>query len=444
MFLVRGWVAFACGIAVVMLGLSACVEEELIDGVFTPAEWKKIESYSPVPEPPPSPTNRFAGDPGAAALGQRLFFEKRLSGAITISGPGAEGAIGEVGKYSCASCHDSKHWFIDTRISNDLSTGAANITKRNSPSMVNIAYYVWGGWGGAQDQFWKQGANAPESKDLNSDRLAVAHLIYDAYQADYDAVFGPVTGTLDPALSSTTGQTSRFPLHGKPGDASGAWEGMTLGDQKIVNTIMANVGKAFEAYERRLVSRNAPFDRYVARDFGALSMSAKRGLKLFIGKAGCDSCHETQTFSDQQFHNTGVAQATTSSYDNGRYDDVPRFTNNIFNGAGPFSDDQKAGQEKIDGITQTAAQQGLFRTKSLRQVAETGPYFHNGSVVTLEEVVRRYNEGGAPEGAYPGTKDAMLVPLNLTEAEILDIVAFLQTLTGEPVPEALTVDTSAQ
>jgi cytochrome c peroxidase len=440
MVLVRGWVASACCVAGIMLGLSACVEEELIDGVFTPAEWKKIESHSPVPMQPASPTNRFADDPGAAALGQKMFFEKRYSGLITIAGPNAEGMVGEEGKYACASCHDPKRWFIDTRAPNELSTGAANITKRNSPSMVNIAYYVWGGWGGAQDQFWKQGANSPESKDLNGDRLAVAHVIYDFYRDDYNAVFGPVTGTLDVALSDT----SRFPLRGKPKSSAvepdGAWEGMTPEDQAIVNTILANVGKAFEAYERRLISRNAPFDQYVARDFEAISTSAKRGLKLFVGKAGCDSCHQTETFSDQKFHNTGVAQ---TMQDLGRYDDVPRLMN-LFNGIGPYSDDPTAGHEKLDGVTWTTDLKGLFRTKSLRQVAETGPYFHNGSIASLEEVVRHYNKGGALEGSYPGAKDAMLVPLNLTEAEIHDIVAFLQTLTGEPVPEPLTIDTSAR
>ena len=163
----------------------------MIDDVFTPAEWKKIESYSPVPAQPESPTNRYADDVAVAVFGQRMFFEKRYSGPITIQGPNAEGNLGEAGKYSCASCHDSKHWFIDTRSSNMQSTGAANITKRNSPSMVNIAYYVWGGWGGAQDQFWKQGANAPESKDMNGDRLAVAHVVYDYYRDEYNALFDP-------------------------------------------------------------------------------------------------------------------------------------------------------------------------------------------------------------------------------------------------------------
>jgi len=443
MGVVLGRVAIIHAVVGAQLILSGCIEDELIDGVFTPAEWKKIESYSPVPSQPQSPTNRYADDQAVAVFGQRMFFEKRYSGPITNAWPDAEGNVGESGKYACVSCHDPKHWFIDTRSSNRLSTGAANLTKRNSPSMVNIAYYVWGGWGGAQDQFWKQGANAPESKDMNGDRLAVAHVVYDYYRDEYNALFGAQTGVLDPALAADAPDAARFPPRGKPkastGDPDQAWEMMRPEDREIVNTIMANVGKAFEAYERRLVSRNAPFDRYVERDFGALTTSAKRGLKLFVGKAGCGSCHETETFTDQRFHNTAVPQAMP--YDQGRYDDVVRLMND-FNGSGKYSDDRAAGAMKLEGILQTMDLRGEFRTKSLRQVAETGPYFHNGSMNTLEDVIRHYNKGGVDEG-FPGAKDPLLVPLNLTEGEILDIVEFLKSLTGEPVAEELTRDISA-
>jgi cytochrome c peroxidase len=443
MALVRGWVAIGYFLGA-LLSLSACVDEEIVDGLFSQPEWKKIQSYTPLPSPPASPTNRFADDDAAAAFGQRMFFEKRYTGAITVEGSLIPGRMGEAGKYACVSCHDPKHWFIDTRLSNDVSWGAGQITKRNSPSMVNIAYYEWGGWAGAQDQFWKQGANSPETKDLLGDRLGIAHVIYDHYREDYNALFGPVTGALDPALDPSAPDQSRFPAHGKPkantDDPDGPWELMTDADQRTVNTILANLGKAFEAYERRLVSGNAPFDRYVAGDFRALSMSAKRGLKLFIGKAGCDSCHQGETFTDQKFHNSAVMQEGPT-FDLGRYEDVLRL-DNPFNGRGDWSDDPVAGAEKLEGIVRDNDMRGQFRTKSLRQVAETGPYFHNGSASSLEEVIRHYNKGGASSG-YPGKKDDTMVPLNLSDTEISDLVAFLESLTGEPVREALTIDTSA-
>jgi cytochrome c peroxidase len=437
MVLVRG--AFAIGCVVVGLWLSACTEEELVDGLFYEPEWKKIETFTPLPTPPASPTNRYADDDGAAALGQKLFFEKRYSGQITLDDPSSEGPVGESGLFSCASCHDPTRWFIDTRsVPNKCSVGAAQITKRNSPSMVNIAYYEWGGWAGAQDQFWKQGANSPETKDLNGDRLGIAHMIFDHYRAEYDAVFKDMP--LDADLDPQSPNAARFPASGKPGDA--AWDLLPNEDKAIVNRILANVGKAFEAYERRLISGNAPFDRYVAGDFSALNLSAKRGLKLFIGKAGCDSCHSDQTFTDQKFHNTAVAQATLP-LDEGRYEDLGRVLGNPFNGAGEFSDDKDAGRQKIEGLAQTDDLRGQFRTKSLRHVAETGPYFHDGSVTSLEAVIRHYNQGGAT-GNYPGAKDSLIVPLNLSETEIADLVAFLRSLTGEPVQPELMVNPLAQ
>jgi cytochrome c peroxidase len=374
-----------------------------------------------------------------AELGQRLWFEKRYAGMI-VEGSLAEGGPGDIGeeqKVSCSECHNPGHWFTDTRPNNVTSLGTAR-TNRNAPSMVNAVYYEWGNWAGSHDQFWKQGANSPESRDnFNSNRLRYVHVIYTYYRDHYNRVFDePLPAALDPNAPDA----GRFPASGKPGDST--WENMTAPDQEIVYKIMANCGKSLEAYERLLVSRDAPFDRYVAGDFDALSASAKRGLKLFIGKAGCDSCHKGETFTDQDFHNTGVVQNDPLDFDNGRYLDVSRL-DNPWNGAGSYSDDPDAGTEKLRDIVKNESMIGQFRTKSLRHVAETGPYFHNGSAKSLTDVVRFYNEGGGPAETFPGVKDERLVRLNLTEGEIADIVEFLKSLTGLPVSADLTRNTAA-
>ena len=443
----RDGIAFWCLAA--GLFIPACSDELFIDGMFSEAEWRRIDTFSPLPPPPPSPTNRFADDDAVAELGQRLWFEKHYAGEITegcmLEGcidDGGLGKVGEIQKVSCADCHNPQHWFTDTRsIPNSTSIGTAR-TRRNAPSMVNAVYYEWGNWAGSHDQFWKQGANSPESRDnFNSDRLRYAHVIYEYYRDHYNALFEP---DLDPALDARSLDAARFPLSGKPklpGAPDGPWESMTTDDQHLVNEIMANCGKALEAYERRLVSRDSPFDLYVAGDHSALSASAKRGLKLFVGKAGCDSCHEGETFTDQKFHNTGVMQ-TSMPFDEGRYTDVLRLPN-LWNGAGIFSDDRATGAEKLLGTEQAESMRGQFRTKSLRHVAKTGPYFHNGSVATLTDVVRFYNNGGGTVGTHPGVKDQKLVELNLGDDEVADIVAFLESLTGEPVPEELTRNTAA-
>ena len=423
--------------------LPACEDRSLIDGMFTPPEWEKLSQLTPVGLPPPSPTNRFADDPQAAAFGQRLWFDKHFAGQI-IDGTPDDGGLGWPGdeqRVACADCHDPQRWFTDTRSKPNRTSLGTSRTRRNAPSIVNAVFYKWGNWAGANDQLWKQGANLPEAKEVfNSDRLRFAHVIYAYYRADYDALFEP---DLDPALDPSAPDAMRFPPSGKPagGGAPGPWETMTEADQRAVNRIMASCGKALEAYERRLVSRDAPFDRYVAGDLHALSTSAKRGLKLFIGKAGCASCHGGETFTDQDFHDTGVAQEGPQ-LDNGRYDDVTRLSN-IWNGAGEFSDDRVAGAEKLAGISQSETMLGQFRTKSLRHVAETGPYFHNGSASSLAEVVRFYNGGGGPEGSYPGKKEDQIVPLNLGEQEIDDLVEFLRSLTGDPVPADLMMNTAA-
>jgi cytochrome c peroxidase len=209
-----------------------------------------------------------------------------------------------------------------------------------------------------------------------------------------------------------------------------------------MNRAFANFGKALAAYERRLLSDGAPFDRYAAGDTGAMSEPAKRGLKLFIGKAACVACHNGPTFSDEEFHVTGVPQIGEHvlESDGGRYDAIPFYLSWDFNTAGPYSDDPAI--DRTRGVTQDEALLGAFRTKGLRSVAETAPFMHTGHLATLQEVVELYNDGGAESG-FAGAKDALIQPLNLTPQEIQDLVAFLESLTGEPVPEALRRDPSS-
>ncbi len=420
-----------------------------VDG-FTAAEWAKISMFGPLALPEPDTTNKYADDAAAAAFGQRLFFEKSYSGPLIVGDDGTNGglgAVGETGKVGCVSCHDPSNWFIDTRSKPGNISLGVNYTPHNAPSLVNAAYYKWMTWTGKADAPWCQGSAAPEAAtDAGSTRLAYVHMVYNKYKSDYNAIF-PVP--LDPALDPSAPDASRFPATGMPkANASapdGAWEGMTAADQQTVNLIMSNCGKALEAYERKLISRNAPIDRYIAGDYTALDASAKRGLKLFIGKAACAACHTGTTFTDQDFHTTGVPQtgAHVIATDSGRYDAVPKVLSSIYNGTGIYSDDVVAGMMKLAGLSQSMDQMGQFRTKSLRHLAKTGPFFHNGSAATLADVVTFYNMGGGM-AMFSGTKDARLVPLNLTPGEQADLIEFLSTaLLGDPVPQELTVDTSA-
>jgi cytochrome c peroxidase len=224
---------------------------------------------------------------------------------------------------------------------------------------------------------------------------------------------------------------------------------MTPEDQAHVTAVMVNFGKALHAYQRKLISRNAPFDRYVAGDYQAISESAKRGLGLFIGKAACVECHSGPVLADGEFHNTGMepmgeyAVPPDTAPDawplGGRYSAIPFVLGYEFNTSSVHSDDPATG--RLDDLVAGDAEKGQWRTKSLRQVAETAPYMRTGQMATLREVVEFYSEGGH-EGGFIGVKDEAMKPLDLTEQEIDDLVAFMETLTGEELLPALLQDTS--
>jgi len=408
---------------------------------FTETEWATIKGMSPLPAVPADPTNKYADNEAAAAFGRKFFWEKRYSGPISTAtaGDGTNGELGlagETGKVSCGSCHFPEYGWAENRSKpNNLSLGA-NRTVRNTPSILNVGFYEWFTWAGRLDSLWAQGAASPESPDVVGNRCGVAHLLYDFYKEEYNGIFDD---DLPEALNPAAPDAARFPPACKPkamGAADGPWEMMDPADRTLVLRIMSNVGKGLAAYERKLVSGNSAFDKYVAGDTKAMSASAKRGLKVFIGAGFCVQCHSGPIFSDQKFHNLGVPQTgpNVPATDTGRFDDLPRALANPYNTKSPFSDSVETGNAKWDGLMAVEADRGAFRTKNLRGCAETAPYDHSGAFATLKEVVEFYDVGG---GSTPYTKDEKLKPLNLTAEQKDDLVAFLQSLTGEPVPAEL-------
>jgi len=411
---------------------------------FSAEDWERVLELEPLGAALGSSAfNEFADDPAAARLGHELFFDKEFASAVRVAGPSGE--VGQERQVACATCHAPEAYFSDSRPSGGVSHGV-EYTLRNSPSLVNVAYYSWFDWAGRADTLASQGAVALETPfNASSNRLFVAHVMYAKYKDEYEAIFGP----LDPALAPDAPDAARFPATGRPkvsvDVADGPWELMAADDRRAVERIMANIGKAFEAYERNLVSGDSPFARYIrdpaASEFPA---AARRGLQLFIGKAACNECHIGPILSDNRFHNGGVPQAggeNTPAIDEGRFEDISVLLRNPYNAAGAYSADPSAGAARLAALSTTdESTKGQFRTKSLLNVAVTGPYFHNGSKETLEEAVQHYNVGGGEPGSYSGQLDAKMRPLRLTEAEVRDVVAFLETLTGEPPPEEWRID----
>ncbi|HWO18857.1 MAG TPA: cytochrome c peroxidase [Kofleriaceae bacterium] len=419
-------------------------------GELSPEERAQLATLSPLPAVPPDPTNAYADDPKAARLGQMLFFDPAFSGPLVVGdeeagaeaagGPPRLGKAGEAGKVSCRTCHDGPG-LDDRRAQSHVSRGTAFGT-RNALPVVNSAFYQWTNWGGRFDSQWSLAVAVVEKADLmNGTRLGVAHRLFARYRAEYDAVF-PVR--LDPALDPKAPGAARFPPSGKPKrspDApDGPWEKMAAADREIVNVILANYGKAVAAYMRLLVSRDAPFDRFVAGDAGAISPAARRGVRTFLRH--CASCHAGPHLSDEAFHVVAIAQhgARVPETDHGRATDVPGLLASPWNSAGAYSDARGAG--KLGGLAPSDAMRGQFRTKGLRGVALTAPYMHAGQLATLEDVVRFYNAGGGSVVDTGYAKDRRMVRLGLSPAEQADLVELMKTFTGAPVPAALLVDTS--
>lgn len=384
---------------------------------FDEREWRRIQKLSPLPPTPPSPTNRYADDPRAARLGHWLFFEPALSANSEVA---------------CATCHVPLNGFADGE---PLGSGLGPLT-RHTPSLWNVAQQRWFFWDGRADSLWSQALEPfEEPAEFGSSRVHVVRTVgqLDHLRVAYEECFGKLSDFTD---------ESRFPLRAGRGPAGDRklWDAMTPSDRDLVNRVFVRVGKALEAYQRRLVTAPTAFDRFVAegkRDGTSttISAAAQRGLRIFVGKGNCRTCHFGPLLSDGEFHDTGVP-TTSTELDPGRYEGITKLQRGEFNAASSYSDaPDGATAKRLRTTTQGQHNWGSFKTPSLRNVAQTAPYMHRGQLRTLEDVVRFYS---TLEGQRVGHHEqTVLVPLGLTEREIQDVVAFLRTLSSSIQDESL-------
>jgi cytochrome c peroxidase len=378
---------------------------------------------------PPSPTNAVADDPEAVALGRYWFFETRFSGPLKMASD--LGAVGDLDRVGCVTCHDLPLGGADRRSASPVSIGAA-LSSRNAHTVLNVGFMAgdrWISWDGRNDSLWAQAAGSRESGSTHhGTRLKVAHVVFSLYRDDYESVFGPM-----PDLSDT----SRFPpaeglcdatgCLGKPGDE--LWDTLSLDDQTAVSRVHVNVAKAVAAYERSLLTPDSPFDKFM-RGRGQLSPSAIRGAKLFVGRASCNECHLGPILTDGKFHNLGAPQGV--DIDGGRTEGIEAVLGNQYNAASEWSDDREA--PHLDGLVAGPEDYVAFKTPTLRNVELTAPYMHNGAIGTLWDVLEFYRFGGRTDGL--GEPDVAVQPLELSDRDIHDLIAFLKSLTALP-PEDL-------
>ena len=285
----------------------------------------------PIPEDNPMTDEKIE-------LGKQLFFDPRLSGDDSLS---------------CMSCHLPNEGFGDglaTFIGFEDFEGA-----RNSQTIINSAFY--------KELFWDGRAASLEEQAL-----------------------GPIQdpGEMNLSLDELVKKLNEVPEYVE------AFQDVFESD-----ITPDTVAKALAAFQRTIVITDTAFDRYLQGDDDAINAEAKEGMKLFVDKSGCISCHNGPLLSNNDYHNTGL------SGDDGRY-----------------------------AVTDDEADKGKFRTPGLRGASHTAPFMHDGSLATLEDVVNYYNAGGGGDA----NKDPLKKPLGLTPEEVKQLVAFLESMSGE-VPE---------
>jgi cytochrome c peroxidase len=400
---------------------------------FTDEERATLAEYLLPDRPPADPSNKVADDARAAVLGKMFFFDTRFSGALNAPNDGLTngslGAAGVSGRVACVSCHDPALGGTDHRSRPQATSYGASYVGRNAPSVINAAYSDvaeggWQFWDGRKDSLWSQALGPSESPgEHNGTRLEFAHVIFDHYQAQYEAIFEPLPPLFD---------TARFPASGKPGDS--AFDTMAPEDQDAIDRVFANFGKSIEAYERRLVSASfepSLFDLEIGTGAPAMSPSAVRGARLFIGKAGCNECHRGVAFTDHKFHNIGCPQQGEHALatDLGRESGIATVKADAFNRSGSFSDQSDGAQ--LASLVALDTDIGAFKTPTLRNVMNTAPYMHDGVYTNLWDVVNHYNFGGNT-GVFSGTKEITIQPLFLEDGDLDDLVEFLRSLADGP------------
>lgn len=370
-----------------------------------------------LPPVPRDASNAFEANPAAVALGRRIFFDPRFSQLESVS---------------CSTCHDPNRHFQDGR---PLSQGIG-LGLRRTPTIVGAAYSPWLFWDGRKDSLWSQALSPLESAiEHGSNRTRIARVTQRLYRGEYESIFGAMPDLANAPLDAGPLGSAR---------EQAAWQALDGQTREAVSRVFANIGKAIAAYEKTLLPAPSRFDAYVnallgerpgaAATTSALTPQEQNGLRIFIGKGRCVTCHAGPLFTDHHFHSTRVPERDPANPDQGRAAAIGRIQNDEFNCLGRFSDAQLAQCEELRYlVTNDAGMLRAFKTPGLRNVSGRPPYMHAGQLATLRDVVDHYVK--APEAAtgpdgmvHRLGLNSELQPLPLSAQEIADLVAFLGAL----------------
>lgn len=373
---------------IAVLGCDEPVERAASEPVgpagWTAAERRLLASLRLDTTLPPSPTNPLADDPDAAAWGRALFYDPGLSPSGTVS---------------CATCHDPAKHFTDGR---PLSQGVGT-TGRHAPTVEGSQAGPWFFWDGRADSLWAQ--------------------------AD-----GPITHPDE--MGSTPAHVVAHVRERWSAQAAALGAGPGVPETQAYVRVLQSIA----AFERTVLPAEAPFDRYVdavlageADGGGHLSDDAITGLRVFLGRGQCVSCHHGPMLTDHAFHNLGLPQP--GALDMGRTLGAKQVLDSPWRCGGPHSPPDVDCDELrfLDPTFQDF--QAAFKTPTLRNVAETAPYMHDGSMPDLDAVLSFYSE--LPGEPVVGHRELTLQPLQLTPDERMGLKALLASLSAPVRPEAL-------
>ena len=358
-------------------------------------EVRRLLAHGPWPVTAPrDPSNAMSGNPAAIALGQRLFFDPRLSGD---------------GRIACATCHIPARGWTDGRAK---ARGLADVD-RNTPTVLDVALHRWFSWDGRADSLWSQSLKPiVDPREMGASAAHVARLLRG-----------------DPALACLHAKAFGVPVTPEP-------------ERMLVQT-----GKALAAFTETLRSGRTPFDdfrdaleRGDAAGAARYPPAARRGARLFV-KSQCGVCHVGPAFTNGEFHDVGVPFALSGGrVDAGRSEGIKRLRADPFNLLSAWNDDPSGrAAVKTRHVEASHASFGQFKTPSLRNLVHTAPYMHDGRYATIRDVVRHYSELDMERIHTHG--EQLLRPLKLSAAETGDLVAFLESLTDpaaarSPAPPA--------
>lgn len=348
---------------------------------FTQTEKEAIARHGPWPPLlKKDSSNRRSGNPTAIAFGRKLFFDARIS---------------LEGRLSCASCHLPSRAWADAQ----ARSFGRELLDRNAPSIANTRFERWFGRDGGADSLW-------------------SHAIR------------PLTDSREMAMTPAL-LAERLHEH----KDLGLGYRRVFGEPRDDEDVMVNLAKAIAAFQETVITGRTPFDDFRdalllgdSRAMARYPEAARRGLKIFVGRGNCAVCHFGPAFTNGEFADVGIPFfAAPGRVDSGRHAGIRIVKDSPFNLLGRYNDDSShANAVATRHLTMEHRHWGEFKVPGLRNVGQTAPYMHAGSLPTLESVVRHYSD--LNEDRLHADGERILKPLKLSEAESADLIAFLQSL----------------